>query len=90
MTPARTVPPRRDGVRLLAVDPAAGSLRSLHASDLPALLAPGDLLVVNDAATLPASLHGRTEDDRPVEIGVDRALMGERDAVEREHPRAGA
>jgi S-adenosylmethionine:tRNA ribosyltransferase-isomerase len=68
MTPARTVPARRDGVRLLAVDPAAGKLHSVHVSDLPALLAPGDLLVVNDAATLPASLHGQTDDGQSVEI----------------------
>ncbi len=36
--------------------------------DLPSLLRPGDVLVVNDAATLPASLRGRTEGGAPVEV----------------------
>lgn len=42
--------------RLLHVDPTTGALTDRHVADLPDLLAPGDLLVVNDAATLPASL----------------------------------
>ena len=46
----------RDGVRLL-VTTADGST---HASftDLPGVLVPGDLLVVNESATLPSSLPG--------------------------------
>ncbi len=47
-------PPQRDGVRLLAASPAG--LRHHAFRDLPALLEPGDLLVVNDSATLPAAL----------------------------------
>jgi S-adenosylmethionine:tRNA ribosyltransferase-isomerase len=68
MEPARWLPDRRDGVRLLAVDPQAGRLWEGVASDLPDLLAPGDLLVLNDAATLPASLSGHDEGGRPVEV----------------------
>ncbi len=67
MTPASTYPAERDGVRLLVVDPAAGRYRETRMTDLPTLLAPGDLLVVNDAATLPASLAGHDERGRPVE-----------------------
>ena len=67
MTPARTYPARRDDVRLLVVDPAASSWFGTTTRALPGLLAPGDLLVVNDAATLPASLTGRDEAGRPVE-----------------------
>jgi S-adenosylmethionine:tRNA ribosyltransferase-isomerase len=55
---AATWPDARTG-RLLVIDPRAGAFRAGRMADLPALLAPGDLLVVNDAATLPASLHGR-------------------------------
>jgi S-adenosylmethionine:tRNA ribosyltransferase-isomerase len=44
--------------RLLHVDPAAGAWRDGRIEDLGHLLDPGDLLVVNDAATLPASLPG--------------------------------
>jgi S-adenosylmethionine:tRNA ribosyltransferase-isomerase len=49
--------PRED--RLLRIDPAAGTWRDAHLGDLPDQLIPGDVLVVNDAATLPASLRGR-------------------------------
>lgn len=52
-------------------DPASNRLAVVggdvvRATDLPALLAPGDLVVVNDAATLPASLPG-TVGAQPVE-----------------------
>jgi S-adenosylmethionine:tRNA ribosyltransferase-isomerase len=42
--------------RLLHVDPKARSFADHRFADLPSLLGPGDLVVVNDAATLPASL----------------------------------
>jgi S-adenosylmethionine:tRNA ribosyltransferase-isomerase len=45
--------------RLLYVDPSADSMRDTHVRALPSLLSAGDVLVVNDAATLPASLHTR-------------------------------
>jgi S-adenosylmethionine:tRNA ribosyltransferase-isomerase len=48
----------RVGARLLVIDPIAGAWRDGDIGDLPGLLAPGDLLVLNDAATLPASLTG--------------------------------
>lgn len=68
MRAAHTFPDERDGVRLLAVDPETDRFRETRMRDLPALLEPGDLLVVNDAATLPASLRGHDEAGRPVEI----------------------
>ncbi len=43
--------------RLLIVDPRSGRLTDSRLRHLPALLGAGDLLVVNDAATLPASLR---------------------------------
>lgn len=54
--------PRRDGSRLLALDRSAGvpvGLRHLRFSDLPSLLSPGDLLVLNDTRVLPARLIGK-------------------------------
>jgi S-adenosylmethionine:tRNA ribosyltransferase-isomerase len=42
--------------RLLVMDRRGASLRDAHIKDLPGLLKPGDLLILNDAATLPASL----------------------------------
>ncbi|MFP2933647.1 S-adenosylmethionine:tRNA ribosyltransferase-isomerase, partial [Pyxidicoccus sp. 3LG] len=41
--------------RLLHVEPRAGRFRDAQVADLPSLLRAGDLLVLNDAATLPAS-----------------------------------
>jgi len=45
---------------LLVVD-ANGHLQHAWRRDLPSLLRPGDLVIANDAATLPASLSGRHE-----------------------------
>jgi S-adenosylmethionine:tRNA ribosyltransferase-isomerase len=56
------------GERLLRVDPRAGSLADAHVADLPSMLGPGDLLVLNDSATMPASLQGTTESGSPVEV----------------------
>jgi S-adenosylmethionine:tRNA ribosyltransferase-isomerase len=55
---AATLPLQRPAqARLLAVD-AHGQLRDAPRTALPYLLRAGDLLVANDAATLPASLQG--------------------------------
>jgi S-adenosylmethionine:tRNA ribosyltransferase-isomerase len=51
----------RDASRLLVVDRATGALRHHHFRDLPELLKPGDLLVLNDTRVLPARLVGRRE-----------------------------
>ena len=54
--------------RLLVVDPARGALADFAIRDLPGRLRRGDLLVVNDAATLPASLSGHVADGEAVEV----------------------
>ncbi len=56
--------------RLLRVDPLRGDLRDARVGDLPELLREGDLLVVNDGATLPASLRGKTAAGEPVEARI--------------------
>ncbi len=58
MTPATWPREIEAATRLLLVDPAAGSWRDASLDDLERLLHPGDLIVVNDAGTLPASLLG--------------------------------
>ena len=68
-----TAPPearglRRDQVRMLVVEREGGALEHRRFSDLPRLLDPGDLVVVNDSRTLPASLLGRTRSGEQVEI----------------------
>jgi S-adenosylmethionine:tRNA ribosyltransferase-isomerase len=61
--------------RLLHVDPTARRLFDRTLMDLPAIFSPRDVLVVNDAATLPASLFGQTARGLPVEV----RLAGELD-----------
>jgi S-adenosylmethionine:tRNA ribosyltransferase-isomerase len=56
MKPA-TLPRSLPERRLLRVDPTRGTFSHHRAAELHELLDPGDLVVVNDAATLPASLR---------------------------------
>lgn len=62
--------PREDRLsdRLLVVDRETARLADRTMRDLPDVLRTGDLLVVNDSATLPASLFGRGPDGEPVEL----------------------
>ena len=73
MKPARWMRPSALEERLLRVDAGSGALEDLRVGDLARLFAPGDLLVVNDAATLPASLHGRREGGEPIELRLVEA-----------------
>jgi S-adenosylmethionine:tRNA ribosyltransferase-isomerase len=63
----------RDDVRLLVsrpgVEPIHGRFR-----DLPDILRPGDLLVINTSATLPASLDGLRPDGSSVELHLSTPL----------------
>jgi S-adenosylmethionine:tRNA ribosyltransferase-isomerase len=54
--------------RLMVLDPRAGSLTHATVGELGRWLRAGDLLVVNDAATVPASLRGATARGEPVEL----------------------
>src|SRR5689334_16640307 len=58
---AQTPAAARDASRLLVVDRASGEIRHHHFRDLPDLLNPGDLLVLNDTRVLPARVVGRRE-----------------------------
>jgi S-adenosylmethionine:tRNA ribosyltransferase-isomerase len=59
--------PGRTSARLLTVD-TGGAFRHLQRGDLATLFDPGDLVVANDAATLPASLFGtHAPSGQPVE-----------------------
>ena len=69
--------PGRSASRLLACDGATGTLRDLAFRDLPELLAPGDLLVLNDTRVLPARLRGTKPTGGAVEILLER-LTGDR------------
>ena len=83
MTPA--VLPRHGprGAKLIVVD-ALGNLTHHAAADLPRLIHPGDLIVANDAATLPASLAGtHVPTGEPVEIRLAGRRSLAPDAVAR-------
>jgi len=54
--------------RLLHVDPKAETIRDARIGELPGMLRSGDLLIVNDAATLPGSIAARTESGAPIEL----------------------
>ncbi|MEW1908353.1 S-adenosylmethionine:tRNA ribosyltransferase-isomerase [Kitasatospora sp. NPDC085895] len=63
----------RDGVRLL-VGRRQGAATSHHRfTELPDLLRPGDLLVVNNSATLPAALTGALPDGTEVAVHLSSA-----------------
>ncbi|MGF1464735.1 MAG: S-adenosylmethionine:tRNA ribosyltransferase-isomerase [Sandaracinaceae bacterium] len=66
LEPARGPRPARSQ-RLLHVDRTDGALRDLPFEALTSLARPGDVWVLNDAATLPAALQG-TFDGEPIEI----------------------
>jgi S-adenosylmethionine:tRNA ribosyltransferase-isomerase len=76
MKPATLPYPEPGAERLLHVDPERGVYAHHRIVDLPALLSPFDLLVVNDAATLPASLRVASRD-----IEVRLARRGDSDAA---------
>lgn len=68
----------RDRVRLIVV---GAPPRLTRYSELPALLKAGDLVVVNDAATLPGSLFGQSAAGAPFELRLsgpieERTLVG--------------
>lgn len=59
---------KRGPAKLLTID-AGGTVRDVPRTELASLFSPGDLVVANDAATLPASLRGIHEQSgKPVEV----------------------
>jgi S-adenosylmethionine:tRNA ribosyltransferase-isomerase len=52
--------PRREESRMMVIDHVSGSLGHRSFSDLPGLLKPSDLLVLNDSRVIPARLYDAT------------------------------
>lgn len=63
----------RDAARMLVV--ARGLPRDAGVADLPGLLRPGDVMVVNDTRVIPARLHARRGAAR-IEVMLNRAEAG--------------
>ncbi|HEX5973403.1 MAG TPA: S-adenosylmethionine:tRNA ribosyltransferase-isomerase, partial [Gemmatimonadaceae bacterium] len=66
---------RRDASRLMVVSRATGTIAHRHFSDLPEIVSPGDLLVVNRSRVVKARLLGtRVGSGAPAEIFLLRPL----------------
>ena len=71
---------QRDGARMLTVDRVTGACQDRTFRDLPTLLQPGDLLVLNDSRVIPARLFGRrvgvrTQTNSPAPTGIVEVLL---------------
>ena len=64
----------RDDVRLLVASRGRRTIEHRRFGDLPRILEPGDVLVVNTSATLPASLDVLTGDGTPGELHLSTRL----------------
>ncbi len=74
-----TAPPERrgverDAVQMLVTQRSAGVHRHARFRDLPSFLAPGDLLVVNDSATMPAALTATRPNGEPLQLHVSTRI----------------
>jgi S-adenosylmethionine:tRNA ribosyltransferase-isomerase len=69
--------PERDASRLLVLDRQSAVLRHHVFRDLPELLAPGDLVVVNRTRVFPARLLGRRSTGGEAEVLLIRRLAGD-------------
>jgi S-adenosylmethionine:tRNA ribosyltransferase-isomerase len=74
----RTDEVSRHAVRLVTVARGADTIAIRRFAALPELLRAGDLVVVNDAATLPASLRGTTARGEPIEVRLAGPVDGSR------------
>jgi len=72
----RPLPGRQDS-RLLILDRESGSIVHRKFLDLPGLLRPGDLLVLNDTRVIPARLYGKKPSGAEIEILLEERI-GER------------
>ena len=71
---AQEPPAQRGASRLLVIDRRTGAVRDHVFADLPQLLRPGDLLVVNDTRVIPARLYGVKDSGGRIELLVERVL----------------
>ncbi len=68
----------RSASRLLRLDGRTGAIEDLVFRDIVRLVAPGDLLVLNDTRVIKARLHGRKDSGGEVEVLIERVLDHER------------
>jgi S-adenosylmethionine:tRNA ribosyltransferase-isomerase len=78
----------RDDVRMLVAETDPQRLRHAHIRDLPRVLRPGDILVVNTSATIPAALRATTPHG-PARLHLSTPLPGGLWTVELRSPTGG-
>jgi len=66
----------RDHVQMLVSDRASGAVNHAQFVDIPSFLAPGDLLVANDSATLPAALDASRESGAALALHLSSPIGG--------------
>ena len=66
--------PQRSASRLLHLDAVSGALQDLKFADLPRLVGPDDVVVLNDTRVVKARLAGRKASGGKIELFVERAL----------------
>ena len=66
----------RDDVRLLVTNRKTSEIEHTHFRDLPRFLDPGDLLVLNTTATLPAALTARRANGEEIALHYSTSLPG--------------
>lgn len=66
--------PERTLSRLLCLDGGSGEIKHRHFYELPDLLEPGDLIVLNNTKVIPARLFGQKHTGGKVEILVERII----------------
>ena len=88
---AQEPPAERTDARLLVLDRPTGARSHAGIADLPRLLRPDDLVVLNDTRVIPARVRGRRPSGGRLELLLVRPLGddGEWDVLVRGTPRAG-
>ncbi len=75
--PAEARTGRRDDVAMLVARRDADRISHARFCSLPAVLEPGDLIVINTSATVPAALTARRPDGAPVKLHLSTRLPGD-------------
>ncbi len=72
--------PERGASRMLHLDGKSGAFEDLMFAQLPGLVRPNDLVVLNDTRVIKARLYGRKSTGGRTEVFVER-ILGEREAL---------
>ena len=76
----------RDAVKMLVAHRDTGAIEHSTFAMLPAFLAPGDLVVVNTSATIPAAIDAVAADGTPLVVHLSTQVSPERWVIEPRRP----